>query len=91
MPSYYNITELPTPINKRLMIKVVGPKTMASLRWRGGIPSGEQMEHKRKKLQKYLQDSNYNIIGNIVLFQYDSPYTPGWLRRNEALLELQPP
>jgi hypothetical protein len=82
MPGYYTINSLPAPTNKRLVIKEIAAKTMASLKWRGSFPSGDQMDHKRKKLLKYLQDSNYNIIGNIVLFQYDSPYTPGWLRRN---------
>jgi len=86
MPRKYKMREMPVPINKRLMIRQVGAKTMASLRWSGNLPDDDKMEHKRRKLLKYLEGSNYSSMGNINLFQYDSPFTPGWIRRNEALV-----
>jgi len=55
---------------------------MACLQWKGNFPSPSQLDHKKSKLMRYLEDTPYRSKGELSLFQYDSPYSPGWMRKN---------
>lgn len=76
-------------MNKKLKLRQVSSKLMACLQWKGNFPSPAQLRHKIEKLQKYLSQSPYESVGEFTLFQYDSPYSPGWMRKNELLFEVK--
>jgi hypothetical protein len=87
IPSSYTKDTVPTPINPSVKIEIQPKKTMAVLRFGGHTPE--------KRVQQYLQDlirvlQNHKILmkGEPVLMRYNSPFAPGFIRRNEVAVEI---
>ena len=87
LPSSYNKDTVPKPTNSSVKIEVQPKKIMAVIRF-GGRAS-------EKKVQKYIQElitilktHKIQIKGESVLMRYNSPFTPGFLRRNEVAVEI---
>ena len=87
IPSSYNKNTVPIPTNPSVKIVVQPKKIMAILRFGGRTPE--------KRVQKYIQElitilktHKIQIIGEPVLMRYNSPFTPGFLRRNEVAIEI---
>ena len=87
LPSSYNFETVPMPNNPVVKIELQKEKTMAVLQF-----SGRTNETKvQKKIQKLITTLNtYKIQmeGEPVLMRYNSPFTPGFLRRNEVAMEI---
>jgi effector-binding domain-containing protein len=87
IPSSYNKETVPAPINPSVKIDVQPKKTMAVLRFSGHTPD--------TKVQKYIQalvttlkTHNIQTKSEPVLMRYNSPFSPGFLRRNEVAVEI---
>ncbi len=87
LPSTYTKDTVPVPTNPSVKIEVQPKKTMAVLRFGGHTPE--------KRVQKYIQDlltivrdNKITMNGEPVLMRYNSPFTPGFLRRNEVAVEI---
>jgi hypothetical protein len=87
IPSSYTKDTVPTPTNPLVHIEVQPEKTMAVLRF-----SGRANERTLKKytqtLLSILKNQNIRVKGEPILMRYNSPFTPGFLRRNEVGIEL---
>jgi SOUL heme-binding protein len=87
IPSAYNKETVPIPTNPSVKIEIQPKRTMAVLRFGGHTPE--------KRVKKYIQDlfrilpdHKISMKGEPVLMRYNSPFTPGFIRRNEVAVEI---
>jgi hypothetical protein len=87
IPSSYTKDTVPAPTNPLVRIEVHPKKTRAVLRF-----SGRTRESIVKKytqiLLSTLKNQNIQVKGEPILMRYNSPFTPGFLRRNEVAVEI---
>jgi len=87
LPSSYTKETVPRPTNPVVKIEIHSKKTMAALRFSGHTPE--------KRVQKYIQElitvlktHKIQTKDEPVLMRYNSPFTPGFLRRNKVAVEI---
>lgn len=87
LPSSYNKNTVPDPLNPNVKIEIQPKKQLAVLRF-----SGNTSEARVEKMTEYLLDSlkksNIKVKGIPFLMRYNSPFTPGFIRRNEIAVEI---
>jgi len=87
LPSSFTKETIPIPTNPAVKIEIHPEKTMAVLQF-----SGRTVETKvQKNIQKLitmLKNHTMQKKGEPVLMRYNSPFTPGFLRRNEVAVEI---
>ena len=88
MPSEYTMETLPKPTNPAIRLVEVPGRTVAVLRFSGFVPEEKAIEMKQKLKDLAMADS-LKIKGEPVLNQYNPPWTPPFMRRNEIWLELE--
>ncbi len=87
LPASYTKQTVPQPTNPAVTIEVEPEKEMAVLRF-GGRATPTRVEKFIQTLQTTLQSQEINSRGEPVLMRYNSPFTPGFLRRNEVGVEI---
>jgi hypothetical protein len=90
IPSSYTKDTVPTPTNPAVQIVVQPERTMAVLRF-SGRSNEKAVEKNTQMLLSILRNHNLPIKGEPVLMRYNSPFTPGFLRRNEIGVEIAEP
>lgn len=90
MERRYTIATLPQPVDERIRIVERAPRLMAVRRYSGRW-SEETDGEQQKVLLAALDRDGVTIRGEPVIARYDSPFTPGFLRRNEVMIEIEPP
>jgi len=87
IPASYSKETVPIPTNPAVKIEIHPKKTMAVLQFSGR--SGETSVQKNiQKLLTYLKNHTMQIKSEPMLMRYNSPFTPGFLRRNEVAVEI---
>ncbi len=90
MPSKYTLKTLPAPNNDRVKIREVPSTRFAVMRFSGN-PSEQSVQKRMETLKTMVDDAGYDTLGKPPVYaRYDPPWTIGFLRRNEVLLELAP-
>ena len=87
LPASYTKETVPVPTNPAVKIVVQPKKELAVLRFSGRTPE-VRVEKFIQKLQTSLQAQDIQSKGEPVLMRYNSPFTPGFLRRNEVGIEI---
>jgi hypothetical protein len=87
IPSSYNKNTVPIPTNPSVRIEVTPKKTMAVLRF-GGRTAETRVQKYIQELVTMLNAYKIQMKGEPVLMRYNSPFTPGFLRRNEVAVEI---
>ncbi len=88
MPAAYKKEEVPEPLDSRISIQEIPPRELAVIRFRGRASEGDVAEV-RERLLRTLEEAKVPIAGTPFLMRYNSPFTPGFLRRNEVGVEIQ--
>ncbi len=88
MPSSYTKEMVPTPTNPSVRIEVQPQRTMAVLRFSGRAPE-RTVKKNTQNLLSTLKNQSIQIEGEPILMRYNSPFTPGFLRRNEVAVEIR--
>ena len=88
LPSSYTKETVPLPTNPAVRIEIQPKKQMAVLRFSGRTPD-RVVEKYLQKLKTILETEGMQFIGDPVLMRYNSPFTPGFLRRNEVGVEIK--
>ena len=88
MPSQYTVETLPKPNDPRVLIRQVPGRTMAAIRFSGRWGE-ERFEERTEELLTWLQERHILVVGTPVVARYNPPWTPGFLRRNEVLVEIR--
>ena len=89
MPSEFSLESTPEPLDSRVKIEEVSARVLAVLRFSGSW-SESHFEAKTKELLKELADARIRIKGDVFTMLYNPPFTPGFLRRNEVAIEIEP-
>ena len=87
LPSFYTEDTVPLPLNPEVKIKVQPEKIYAVLRF-SGRTLRNRVQKQIQKLTQVLKNQNIRIKDDPILMRYNSPFTPGFLRRNEIAFEI---
>lgn len=87
MPVKYTLDTLPEPEDDRIKFEEVKEERMAALRFKGRVKEKLALE-KIEEMKEWLQKNNLSAKSNFVVAQYNNPAVPGFLRRNEILVEI---
>jgi Txe/YoeB family toxin of Txe-Axe toxin-antitoxin module len=88
MPSTYDKSTIPKPKNSEVNIEIQPEKKIAVLRF-GGYTSDKKVNNKIKELLESIKNNKLKTKGEPFLMRYNSPFAPGFMRRNEVAIELE--
>lgn len=88
MPAGTTREETPDPTDSRVRIVAIPERDIAVLRFSGYAPP-EDVEKETSRLLEGLKNEGVVTTGQPFLMRYDSPWTPGFLRRNEVAIEIR--
>ena len=87
VPSTYTKETVPIPTNPEVKIEVQPKKQMAVIRFSGRTTAARVQKY-TEELLTALNNHESQIRGEPILMRYNSPFTPGFLRRNEVAVEI---
>lgn len=82
------MSNVPAPTSNALRIEQFGRTTFAAITF-AGFARESLFRAKERKLRELLVEQGYRAIGQPRFARYNGPWTPGPLRRNEVLLEIE--
>jgi hypothetical protein len=85
MPAEYRMETLPQPLDPRIELHSVPAQRVAALSFSGRAQEKE-VAAQREKLEALLAGACLQPAGDMVVAQYDPPWTLPFLRRNEILV-----
>jgi len=88
MPRQYQLQDLPQPNDPTLQLRELGKRHVAAVIFSGKINS-RVIDQKTTELQGWLREKNKITAGNIALARYNPPFIPGFIQRNEIMIEIQ--
>jgi hypothetical protein len=87
MPSAYSLETLPEPNEPNVKLRAVAPGRFAVIRF-SGLVSSANVEAKTVELIDFAKVHDLRTMGSASLAQYNPPWTPWFMRRNELLVEV---
>lgn len=88
MPAAATLETLPTPNDPQVTLRQVPERHLAVVRYSGLWTEKGYLSNKAK-LESWLKQKGYTVIGEPVWARYDPPFKPWFLRRNEVLLPIE--
>ncbi|WP_102957996.1 SOUL family heme-binding protein [Mangrovicella endophytica] len=88
MPKKYTTTSLPQPASSDVELKEMPAKRVVAIRFSGTF-NASLASKKLMALYNYLSDQNLVQKGDPQYAFYNPPWTPGFMRRNEILIEVE--
>lgn len=88
MPSTYALNTLPKPKDADIHFRAEPARDMAVIRF-SGVARAENYRTQTEDLRRWIAAKGLAAQGDAVLAQYDPPWTPWFMRRNEVLLEVR--
>jgi hypothetical protein len=90
MPAGKTPEETPDPLDSRVRIVTLPEREVAVIRFTG-YASPQEVDAVTVRLQDGLKKAGIETVGESFLMRYDTPWMPGFLRRNEVGIEIQRP
>lgn len=87
MEQKYTMDALPKPVDPRIRLARKPARVMAVRRYSGSWNASTDREQ-RAALIAALKEDAVKMLGDPILARYDSPWTPGFMRRNEIMVEV---
>jgi hypothetical protein len=87
MPSGLTLEDLPEPAATGVSLRSVPQRRMAAVRFSGRTTDAAVAE-REGTLRTWIAERGLKPAGNAVYAYYNDPFTPGFLRRNEVLIEI---
>lgn len=87
MPAKYSMETLPSPMDERIRLRSVPERRVAALCF-SGRANERVADSKRQELFDRLAQRGLLPESEPVLAQYDPPWIPSFLRRNEILVDI---
>ena len=87
MPSAYATKDLPRPSDPGVRFREEPARRIAALSF-SGVARGRDYAEKAEALKAWLAARGFSSRATPVLAQYDPPWTPWFMRRNEVLIEV---
>lgn len=85
MPRAYTLESLPIPNDARVRLRRLPPSRMAVLRF-SGVAGKRELDEKSSALTRMAKLHGLTLAGPPALAQYDPPWTPWFMRRNEVMV-----
>jgi len=90
MPKEYQLSMVPKPRDDEVVVHQVPARTLAVRRYRGNW-SEQRYRDNEGALVAAVEAAGLEPIGAPIFARYNAPFVPGFMRRNEVLLEVQQP
>ena len=87
MPASYTMETVPQPKNPKITLRQVSTQRMAVVRYSGTWSEKGYRNH-RDKLDAWVKENDFSVIGGPVWARYNPPFMPWFLRRNEVLVPI---
>lgn len=87
LPGHYTMENVPKATEKHVNIHLQPARRFAVLRF-SGRTNPVEVEREAGKLLKTLAEKGISTRGDIFLMRYNSPFAPGFMRRNEVGIEI---
>mgnify|MGYP001820205752 CR=1 FL=1 len=87
MPSVYSLSDLPAPAGDDVKLYELPPRRMAAIRFNGRT-TDRLIAKQEQRLLGWMQQHRLKPAAAPVYAYYNDPFTPGFLRRNEVLIEV---
>ena len=88
MPSTYTLDTLPEPNDTKIQLRRMPAERLAVLRF-SGLASEGDVAKKTTELVAAAMALHLGTIGPVSLAQYDPPWTPWFMRRNEVMVQVE--
>jgi hypothetical protein len=90
MPSAYgSVEDLPAPNDPRVVLEAV-PEHLAVAATFGGRLDDETVAAAIEQLRGWIEVDGFEAMGEPEAGQYDAPWKPGFVRRNEVVIPVRP-
>jgi hypothetical protein len=87
MPAAYTLNSLPKPNDADIRFRSEPAREMAVMKF-SGVARERSYREKTNLLKSWVAAKGLAVRGSAVLAQYDPPWTPWFMRRNEVLIEI---
>ncbi|HUS78890.1 MAG TPA: heme-binding protein [Patescibacteria group bacterium] len=88
VPSKYTMETVPAPTDERVSIQEMPPRKVAVIKF-SGVARERNVEKNKARLLSILAENGVETVGEPFLMRYNSPWIPGFLRRNEIGIEIR--
>ncbi|MEO7477711.1 MAG: heme-binding protein [Lysobacteraceae bacterium] len=88
MPHGYTLQTLPEPDDRRVRLRAIPPARFAVLRF-SGIAKPEDVSKRMAELASWATTQHLHQTGRMSLAQYNPPWTPWFMRRNEVMVPIE--
>jgi hypothetical protein len=88
VPSKYTMENVPKPNDDRIKIQEVPERKIAVVRFRGRAGQ-KSVDEQKARLLDVLRRNGVETVREPFLMRYNSPWTPGFMRRNEVGIEIR--
>jgi hypothetical protein len=88
MPKSYTLKTLPVPNDPAVYFKTVPARKVLAIRFSGRWTESSFSEHESELLAA-VKKQGLKTSGNPWTARYDPPFMPGFMRRNEVMIELR--
>jgi effector-binding domain-containing protein len=88
MPAEYTLETLPQPKDTRVHITPIPARSMAAIRFSGYFQQ-ETIEKNKQRLRQWLDEQGIETEGDFIVAGYNPPWVPGFLARNEVLIQVK--
>jgi hypothetical protein len=85
MPASHTLEILPVPDDPGITLRQVPARRVAAVRY-SGFWSEEKYLLNKEKLETWIRENRFNVVGEPVWARYNPPFTLWFMRRNEILI-----
>jgi hypothetical protein len=89
MPAGYTLDSLPVPDDTNITFNKIGPHRVAVISFSGRMDEA-LADKKMAELKEWLYKNNVKPKSNFIVAQYNPPWIPGFMRKNEVIVEIWP-
>lgn len=88
MPSAYTLETLPQPKDSRVHFKLIPARSLAAIRFSGFFRQ-DTIQKNKQRLGRWLEEQGIEMEGDFIVAGYNPPWVPGFLARNEVLIQIK--
>lgn len=88
MPAKYDLETLPKPANAEIRLIKQPAQRRVAVRF-SGVATDQSIAENAAKLRAWAERNGINLAGGITIAYYNDPWTPGFMRRNEVLIDVR--
>ena len=88
MPSAYTLDTLPHPKDSRVHFRLIPARSLAAIRFSGFFKQAT-IKKNEQRLSQWLEEQGIETEGDFIVAGYNPPWVPGFLARNEVLIQIK--